>query len=295
MTAARTPPLSTQSRDPVPLDEGLVIAVDGVSFDVPPARPSASSARAAAASRSRRARSSASWTGRAAIVGGEILFRRGAKEHGNGQVVDLAKLDSNGSEMRAVRGGEIALIFQEPMSSFSPVHTIGTQLLEAIRIHRDVSTAEARAYRHRPLAPGRRAKPGAAHRRLLVPTLRRPSPARDDRDRASPCEPSLLIADEPTTALDVTTQAQILDLLRELQNRHGMAIMLITHDLGVIAEMADDVVVMYLGEVVESAPVDAIFHDPKHPYTRALLQSIPSITSPAGRSWRPSRAASPPQ
>ncbi|MEX0852780.1 MAG: ABC transporter ATP-binding protein [Bauldia sp.] len=282
MSADPTPLLSVRNLEThFPLDEGLVIAVDGASFDVQPGK-TIGIVGESGCGKSVTARSILGILDRPGkVVGGEILFRRGAKENAGGPVVDLAKLDPNGSEMRAVRGGEIALVFQEPMSSFSPVHTIGTQLMEAIRHHRDVSKAEARRigidllYQVGVPNPEQRIDAysfqlsGGLRQRAMIAT-------------ALAAGPSLLIADEPTTALDVTTQAQILDLLRELQDRHGMAIMLITHDLGVIAEMADDVVVMYLGEVVESAPVDAIFHDPKHPYTRALLQSIPSITAPAG-------------
>src|SRR6185312_10733358 len=144
---------------------------------------------------------------------------------------------------------EIGLVFQEPMTSFSPVHSIGAQLIEAILLHNAVGRKEARR------------RGIEALRSVGIP------------------KPERRIADEPTTALDVTTQAQILDLLRKLQRERGMAIMLITHNLGVVAEMADDVVVMYLGRVVEQGSVDEIFHDPKHPYTKALLQSIPSIES----------------
>jgi peptide/nickel transport system ATP-binding protein len=170
------------------------------------------------------------------------------------------------------------MIFQDPMTSLNPVKTIGWQLQEAVLVHRDISRKEARA---RALE--------------VMKAVRIPHPERriDDyphqfsggmRQRVMIAmalinEPDLLIADEPTTALDVTTQAQILDLLRKLQRDRGMAIMLITHNLGVVAEMADDVVVMYLGRVVEQGKVDDIFHDPKHPYTKALLQSIPSIES----------------
>ena len=180
--------------------------------------------------------------------------------------------------MRAIRGAEIALIFQEPMSSFSPVHTIGNQLIEAILLHQHVSKREARA----------RALEMLRHVGIPLPEQRLDAYAYQLsgglRQRAMiamalSCNPSLLIADEPTTALDVTTQAQILDLMRRLQHEYGMAIMLITHDLGVVAEMADDVVVMYLGRVVEQAPVDEIFYAPKHPYTQALLRSIPHIRS----------------
>jgi peptide/nickel transport system ATP-binding protein len=164
------------------------------------------------------------------------------------------------------------------MTSFSPVHTIGTQITEAIRLHIPVSKAEARKIGVEALRSVGIPKPerrideysfelsGGLRQRAMISV-------------ALSCKPRLLIADEPTTALDVTTQAQILDLLRKLQSDNGMAIMLITHNLGVVAEMADDVVVMYLGKVVEQGPVDDIFHTPRHPYTKALLRSIPSIDS----------------
>jgi peptide/nickel transport system ATP-binding protein len=162
------------------------------------------------------------------------------------------------------------------MTSFSPVHTVGSQIVETIRLHQRVSKPEARARAVEML------------RRVGVP---RPERRIDEyafqlsgglRQRAMialalSCAPRILIADEPTTALDVTTQAQILELLSQLQAREGMAIILITHNLGVVAEMCDEVAVMYLGRVVEQGPVDAIFHAPHHPYTRALLQSMPSI------------------
>ena len=180
--------------------------------------------------------------------------------------------------MRSIRGGEIGLVFQEPMTSFTPVHTIGAQLIEAVLLHNEVSKKEARQRGIEALRSVGIPKPerrideysfelsGGLRQRAMIAV-------------ALSCDPRLLIADEPTTALDVTTQAQILDLLRKLQQERGMAIMLITHNLGVVAEMADDVVVMYLGRVVEQGNVDDIFHDPKHPYTKALLQSIPSIDS----------------
>jgi peptide/nickel transport system ATP-binding protein len=190
----------------------------------------------------------------------------------------MAALDDDGSDMHAIRGREIGLVFQEPMTSFSPVHTIGHQIIEAIRLHEKASKKEARQKAIEQLhrvgisMPERRVDEyafelsGGLRQRAMIAM-------------ALSCNPRLLIADEPTTALDVTTQAQILDLLRQLQEQGGMAIMLITHNLGVIAEMADDVTVMYLGRVVEQGPVDAIFHAPKHPYTRALLASMPSVQS----------------
>jgi peptide/nickel transport system ATP-binding protein len=179
-------------------------------------------------------------------------------------------------ERRKLRGGKMSMIFQEPMTSLNPVHTVGQQIVEAIIAH---STMPPRAAKARAIE--------------MLELVKIPSPARriDDyphnmsggmRQRvmiamALSCEPALLIADEPTTALDVTIQAQILDLLSDLQQRLGMAILIITHDLGVIAEMADQVLVMYAGQIVESAEVADIFADPQHPYTIGLLGSIPRL------------------
>ncbi|MGP4015876.1 ABC transporter ATP-binding protein [Saccharopolyspora sp. 5N708] len=204
------------------------------------------------------------------IVDGEVLLHRGH------ETIDLAALSPRGRKIREVRGRDIAMIFQEPMISLSLVHHIGDQLIEAIRVHRDVDKRQAREQAIELLAKVGIPRPdklvdgypfqlsGGMRQRVMIAM-------------ALSCEPDLLIADEPTTALDVTTQAQIMELLTELQRELGMAILLITHDLGVVAEMADEVAVMYLGTVVEQAPVDDIFHDPQHPYTRALLKSIPRI------------------
>ena len=191
-------------------------------------------------------------------------------------MVDLAQLEPYGEDIRAIRGAEIALIFQEPMSSFSPVHTIGNQIVEVIRLHQQVSRRDARVHAIEML---RRVGVSSPEERVdqLSNQLSGGLRQRAMIAMALSCRPALLIADEPTTALDVTTQTQILELMRRLQQEDGMAIMLITHDLGVVAEMATDVAVMYLGRVVEQAPVDAIFHAPKHPYTRALLRSIPRM------------------
>jgi peptide/nickel transport system ATP-binding protein len=257
-------------------DEGTVKAVDGVSFDMAHGA-TLGIVGESGCGKSVTARSILRIVDRPGrIVDGEIYFRRPSTTGSAGQIVDLAKLDPNGHEMRSIRGAEIALIFQEPMSSFSPVHTIGNQIIEAILLHQPVSRREAREQTIEILqrvgvsSPEQRVDQlsnqlsGGLRQRAMIAM-------------ALSCEPTLLIADEPTTALDVTTQTQILELMRQLQKEDGMAIMLITHDLGVIAEMATDVVVMYLGRVVEQAPVDAIFHDPKHPYTRGLLRSIPRI------------------
>jgi peptide/nickel transport system ATP-binding protein len=263
-----------------PQDEGTVKAVDGVSFALYPGR-TLGIVGESGCGKSITARSILRIVDRPGrIIEGQILFRRQKVATGspNDTVVDLAQLAPYGEDMRAIRGAEIALIFQEPMSSFSPVHTIGNQLVEAILLHQNVGKRGARA----------RALEVLRHVGIPLPEQRLDAYAYQLsgglRQRAMiamalSCNPSLLIADEPTTALDVTTQAQILDLMRRLQHEYGMAIMLITHDLGVVAEMADDVVVMYLGRVVEQAPVDEIFYAPKHPYTQALLRSIPHIRS----------------
>ncbi|MBV7331038.1 ABC transporter ATP-binding protein [Chloroflexi bacterium TSY] len=214
------------------------------------------------------------------IVDGEILYHRPQMGlDGSGmseEVIDLVQLDDRGQEIRSIRGGEISMVFQEPMTSLSPVHTIGNQITEAIRLHRDVTKEEARQQTIDILERVNMPQPqriidryphqlsGGMRQRAMIAM-------------ALSCRPTLLIADEPTTALDVTTQAQILTLMRDLQESFGMAIIFITHDLGVIAQMVDHVIVMYLGEAVETADVDTIFYDPKHPYTQALLQSIPQL------------------
>lgn len=260
-----------------PLDEGLVRAVDGVSFDLNTSQ-TIGIVGESGCGKSITARSILGILDKPGrIEEGEILFSKPSSDGGApGATVDLVQLDPNGVEMRSIRGGEIAYIFQEPMTSFSPVHTIGNQLIETIMLHREVTKTEAREIAIEALRqvgiplPEERVDEysfelsGGLRQRAMIAM-------------ALSSNPSILIADEPTTALDVTTQAQILDLLRDIQREAGMAIILITHDLGVIAEMAEYVVVMYLGKVVESATVDEIFHNPKHPYTRALLQSIPRM------------------
>ena len=259
-------------------DEGTVRAVDGVSFDLSPG-VTLGVVGESGCGKSITARSILRIVDRPGrIVEGEIHFRRSASNGAGADVVDLAKLEPNGAEMRAIRGAEIALIFQEPMSSFSPVHSIGNQIIEAILLHQDV---DRRGAHDKAIDMLRRVGVSSPEQRVdqLSHQLSGGLRQRAMIAMALSCSPTLLIADEPTTALDVTTQTQILELMRQLQQEDGMAIMLITHDLGVIAEMATDVAVMYLGRVVEQAPVDAIFHAPKHPYTRALLRSIPRMRS----------------
>ncbi len=254
-----------------PLDQGTVRAVNGVDFTVQRGQ-TVGLVGESGCGKSVMARSILRIVpppGR--IVEGEILFQRG-----NEQVIDLAKLDPRGSEIRRIRGGEIAMVFQEPMTSLSPVHTIGNQIIETITLHQEVSTEQARQQAISVLEHVNMPQPSRTLDRFphqLSGGMRQ----RAMIAMALSCRPALLIADEPTTALDVTTQAQILTLMRQLQNELGMAIIFITHDLGVIAQMVDYVIVMYLGQVVEMASVDAIFYDPKHPYTQALLRSIPRL------------------
>jgi oligopeptide/dipeptide ABC transporter ATP-binding protein len=268
------------------LDEGLVRAVDGVSFDVMPGRVTGIVGESGCGKSvtMRAILQLIDQPGR--IESGEILFesRTGAANGKDVETIDLSKLPRHGARLRAIRGAEIALIPQEPMAAFSPVHTVGDQIIEAILLHQrqwrtdggKLSRQDARdivvgLFRDVGISmPEQRVD---AYSWQLSGGLRQ----RAMIAMALSCKPRLLVADEPTTAIDVTTQAQVLALLRELQRKHGTAIIFITHDLGVIAQMANDVVVMYLGRVVEEGPVDAIFHAPKHPYTRALLRSIPSI------------------
>jgi len=207
----------------------------------------------------------------ARIVKGEMLFKRRS-----GEVVDLARLQPKGPEMRSIRGNEIAMIFQEPMTSLTPAYTVGDHIMEAIRLHQGVDKREAKRRAveildHVGMPQPSRTVDSYPHQ-LSGGMLQRAMIA-----IALSCRPTLLIADEPTTALDVTTGAQILDLMESLQAELGMAIVHISHNLGVIAEVADEVAVMYLGRIVEQAPVDELFNDPKHPYTQGLLRSLPQV------------------
>jgi peptide/nickel transport system ATP-binding protein len=194
--------------------------------------------------------------------------------------------------MCEIRGSEIAMVFQEPMTAFSPVHTIGDQISEVILWHRKVSKKEANEQTVEML---RRVGIPKAETRLDTYPFQFSGGMcqRAMIAMALVCRPSLLIADEPTTALDVTMQAQILELMQRLQREMGMAIMLITHNLGVVAEICDEVAVMYLGEMVEQASVDALFHDPLHPYTQALLRSIPKLGGSKGGRLDPITGAVP--
>ncbi len=206
------------------------------------------------------------------ITRGSIRFRRPGSSH----VTDIAKLAPRGKAIRDLRGNDIAMIFQEPMSSFSPLYTIGNQIGEVIRLHRKVSKKEARDITADLLdkvgIPDPRSAvdryphqySGGMRQRAMIA-------------KALSCDPALLIADEPTTALDVTIQAQIVELMQELQQEFQMAIIFITHDLGVVAQVSDEVCIMYAGRIVEQGPVGEIFHNAKHPYTRDLLHAVPRL------------------
>ena len=211
------------------------------------------------------------------IVSGEVRYREN-----NGNVIDITKLNPRSREMRKLRGGEIAMIFQEPMASFSPVHTIKDQIAEGILLHQPPKDKNIREKIIKYLSMVGISNPertidaypfqlrGGMRQRAMIAM-------------ALACNPKVLVADEPTTALDVTIQAQVLMLIKEMQQELGLALVLITHDLGIIAHMADFVYVMYLGRVVEKGPVVKIFDSPKHPYTRDLIRSIPKLNTPETR------------
>ena len=222
------------------------------------------------------------------ITKGEILF---ADPRQDGAVVDLAKLPRDGAQMRAIRGGRISIIFQEPMISLSPLHTIGNQVGEALRLHRTVGAREATELTEETLRLVGFPRPARALHAYpfeLSGGLRQ----RAMIAMALVCRPALLIADEPTTALDVTIQAQILKLVVELQHELGMAVLLITHDLGVVANIAEEIVVMYRGEVMESGTLDDIFARPEHPYLQALLRAVPRFDMKPGERLVPIREIS---
>jgi oligopeptide transport system ATP-binding protein len=273
MENAARPLIEIQSlRTQFATDDGLVTAVDGVSFTIPRGKTVGLVGESGCGK---------SITGLSLlqlvpppgrITGGRVLYY----PEGAAEPIDLAALSPRGDRIRQIRGNEIAMIFQEPMTSLNPVYTIGDQIAEALILHQKLSRRRARQQAIEMLERVGIASPrqrvdeyphqlsGGMRQRAMIAM-------------ALGCRPALLIADEPTTALDVTIQAQILDLMRELQQSMSMAILLISHDLGVIAELADEVVVMYAGRVVERARVDDLFYEPLHPYTRGLLRSIPVL------------------
>ena len=259
-------------------DEGIVTAVDGVNFTVRRGKT------LGLVGESGSGKSVSTWSilrllPKIATIDENSLIEFTKRD---GEVVNIATLDPRGKEIRKIRGGEAALIFQEPMSSFSPVYTIGNQIMESIRTHRDVSKKEARKIAINLLErvgipnPEKRVDQypfemsGGMRQRAMIAV-------------ALGSSPSLLIADEPTTSLDVTIQAQVLQLMKELQDEFNMAIIFITHNLGVIAQIADEIAVMYLGGIVERGSRRDIFYDPKHPYTINLLNAIPRLGKGASK------------
>jgi peptide/nickel transport system ATP-binding protein len=268
---------------------GFLEAIKGVSFRIPPA------ATVALVGESGSGKSVVSQSilrilpRNGEITRGAIRF---ADPRGDGGVVDLAQLPADGAALRAIRGGRISIIFQEPMSSLSPLHTIGDQVSEALKLHRAVGAAEAKELTIQMLRLVGFPDPERAWRSYafeLSGGLRQ----RAMIAMALVCRPALLIADEPTTALDVTIQAQILKLIVELQGELGMAVLLITHDLGVVANIAEEIIVMYQGEIMESGTLDDIFRRAAHPYLRALLRAVPRFDMKAGERLVPIREIPP--
>jgi peptide/nickel transport system ATP-binding protein len=266
------------------VDAGTVKAVDGVSFRIP-AGGTVALVGESGSGKSVVAQSIMGILPRIArIESGEIIFR----DPKDSSEVDISRLDPTGRAMQDIRGGRISIIFQEPMTALSPLHTIGNQIGESLALHRAVNKRE--------------------RREAVIDMLRRvgfPDPVKAEhtypfelsgglRQRAMiamalVCRPALLIADEPTTALDVTIQAQILQLIQELQKEFGMAVLLITHDLGVVANMADEVVVLHRGRVMESGSVDDIYRDARHPYLKALMRAVPRFNMKPGERLTPIR------
>jgi peptide/nickel transport system ATP-binding protein len=254
-------------------DEGLLKAVDDVSFTIR-AGCTLGLVGESGCGKSVTAQALLKIVPPPGVIEGQVLFQR--PNGGPGQVTDIASLAASGHEIRGLRGKEISMIFQEPMTSFSPHYTMGNQLMEAVLLH---STQNKRQARH--IAIDMLRKVGIANPETRIDEYPHQFSG-GMRQRvmiamALACNPALLIADEPTTALDVTIQAQVLDLMKALQQEFGMAILFITHDLAVVAEMCDHVAVMYLGKIVEYTTVAELFDHPLHPYSIGLLRSIPKI------------------
>ncbi len=261
-----------------PLDEGTVQALDGIDMSIKKGRVIGVVGESGCG-KSITARSILRIIpapGR--IDEGEILLRtKVGSPNGQEHILDLTKIDANSDLLQQIRWGEISMIFQEPMTSFSSYHTLGDQISEAAMVHEKISKKDARELAIQMLE--RVGIPNASTRVNQYPhEFSGGMRQRAMIAMALICNPSMLIADEPTTSLDVTIQAQMLELMRDLRQDYGSSIMFITHNLGVIAQIADEIFIMYLGRIVESGPVKAIFHDPKHPYTVDLLQAIPRIT-----------------
>jgi peptide/nickel transport system ATP-binding protein len=267
------------------VDAGIVKAVDGVSFRIPQGRTVALVGESGSG-KSVIAQSIMGILPKIArIESGEILF---ADPRTPGTVVDISRLDRESAQMRDIRGARISIIFQEPMIALSPVHTIGNQIEEALVLHRNLEARERRAATLDLLGlVGFKDPVKAAHTYPfeLSGGLRQ----RALISMALACHPALLIADEPTTALDVTIQAQILQLIQRLQGQLNMAVLIITHDLGIVANMAEEVVVMYRGRVMEAGTIEAVFTTPRHAYLKALLRAVPRFDMAPGERLTPIR------
>ncbi len=264
------------------LDTGLLKAVDGVDMDIIAGR-TLGLVGESGCGKSVSTHAILQLLPKSAQITGSIEYYG---RDGQQKPQEIVKMLSKGKEIRALRGGDIAMIFQEPMKAFSPVHTIGNQLIEAVLEHVTQSPAQAKEIALRSLMDvgmsnveqrfneyPHQLSGGMRQRAIIAMALS--------------CNPRVLIADEPTTALDVTVQAQVLDLINDLKNKTGTSVIFVTHDLGVIAEMSDDVAVMYLGKIVEQTDVDTLFYNPMHPYTRALLDSIPQANGESKRELAP--------
>lgn len=277
---------------------GIVKAVDGVSFDIKRGQTLGVIGESGCG-KSITARAIMQMIPKPGkIPTGEVIYYRRVKGPGGAdqtEEINITKLDPDGAEIRRIRGGEIGMIFQEPMSSLTPVYTAGYQIGEAVTLHHLTPVKKVGDQMSEQIMEHRKVTKDEA-RTIAIDMLHKvgiPKPEQrvdsyphqlsgGQRQRvmtaiALCCSPALLIADEPTTALDVSIEAQILDIMRDLQANYGMAIMFITHNLGVIAEMAEEIVVMYMGKQVEKAPATKLFYEPKHPYTKALLKSIPHV------------------
>lgn len=253
-----------------PLEEGLLEAVRGVSFEIGTGR-TLGLVGESGCGKSVTAQALLRLLPKSSRIDGEIQFRTS-----EGETVDLNTLGLNSSHIRKIRGAEITMIFQEPLTSFSPLYTIGNQIIEQILLH---YTSDAARARERAIEMLDKVGIPEAEKRVDAYPFELSGGMRQRAmiAMALAAKPALLIADEPTTALDVTIQAQVLDLMKDLQSEFGMSILFITHDLGVVAEMCDDVAIMYLGKIVEYASVQEVFGNPRHPYTVALLNSIPKL------------------
>ncbi|TVY05685.1 ABC transporter ATP-binding protein [Paenibacillus cremeus] len=267
---AEAPLLSVQDlKIQIQMDNGLMRAVDGVDFEIKKGK-TLGLVGESGCGKSLTSRAIISINPKECEATGNILY------HSDSENVDLLKLNPRGKQIRSIRGRKIAMIFQEPMTAFSPMYTIGNQIMESILIHRTKDKKEAKRIALEMLSKvgisdeEKRFNQyphefsGGMRQRAMI-------------SMALSCNPELLIADEPTTALDVTIQAQVMELMKGLQKEFGMAILLVTHDLGIIAEMCDEVAVMYLGKIVEQSTVGEIFKNPKHPYTKGLLRSMPRL------------------